>query len=433
MQKRLGVDLRVLQIGHQFRGIGEHTKQLISHFPSSPLFSETEFVFYAYSDLDDPTTLIKSSLKQYPRFKVEKVGPAPPPLASTVSNYVRRIRYDQTYEYENRLASADVDAMLFIDFNLGVPATARYHKTLIMYDLIPFLFPNQYHPTYKQGRRQGAGVRAAGTDAYRNRLYSQALSRATAHADQILAISHHTKSDLVRELGLDASKIIAIALGVEPAPVQTVRGVDIAARTASNAETTLRPTDESFVFYMGGSDFRRRVSHLFEAFEQAKKTNADLKLVLAGADFTHRTAVPERSFRQALASSDYADDIFFLGYISDAERALLYQQALAFVYPTLYEGFGLPILEAMAFGCPVITYANSSTTEVGGDAALFATDVGHIADLIERLARDAQLVKQLRVKGLEQIRAFTWEETADKTLSAIVRPPSLSSLIPTPS
>ena len=420
MHRRLGIDLRVLQIGHQFRGIGEHTKKLISNFPMSNAFEDTEFVFFSYSDANDPTQFIKKALRQYPAYEVTTVGPAPRPLASTITNYASRMKYDYDHSGEERLAAADVDAMLFIDFQLGVPANAAYKKTLVMYDVIPHLFPDEYHPTYQNARSQGAGVRSAGTDAYRNWQYTRSLERATAHADKILSISHHTKSDLIKELGIPSTKIQAIPLGVEPpsASMSTVQALE--GTTAFGDEVTFTPHSETFVFYIGGSDFRRRVPDLFESYESIRHSGREMKMVLAGADFTSIDDVGDKRFKNAIVDSDFADDVLFFGYVSDAERTLLYQEALAFVYPTLYEGFGLPILEAMSYGCPVITYANSSTTEVGGDAALYASDVEHITKLIDRLTSDADLSSTLKAKGLERIQDFTWLETADLTLRALV-------------
>ncbi len=418
--RRLGIDLRVLQIGHQFRGIGEHTKHLISHFPDATAFDNTEFVFYTYSDQNDPTQFVKEALRKYPFFEVETIGPAPRPLASTVFNYASRMRYDYDHAGEDRLADADVDSMLFIDFQLGVPAEAPYKKTLMMYDLIPYLFPDEYHPTFRNGRSQGAGIRAAGTDAYRNWQYTRLLERATSHADKILSISHHTKSDLIKELAIPSTKVETIPLGVEPATPLSHRDFLLEGTTATNEAISFSPCSDSFVFYIGGSDFRRRIPHLFESYEAIRASGREMKLVLAGADFASIDAVPEKALREAILNSKYADDVYFFGYVSEAERTLLYQEALAFVYPTLYEGFGLPILEAMSYGCPVITYANSSTTEVGGDAALYADDVEHITTLIDQLLTDDDLSSTLKAKGLERVQKFTWPETASRTLAALV-------------
>lgn len=115
------------------------------------------------------------------------------------------------------------------------------------------------------------------------------------------------------------------------------------------------------------------------------------------------------------------DRVTFLENINDEELALFYKNALCYVLPSLYEGFGLPVLEAMQRGCPVITSNISSLPEAGGEAALYVDpkNVSDIAKKIEQLAVDEKLRKQLKEKGFEQVKKFSWEKTAKETLTVL--------------
>ncbi len=114
----------------------------------------------------------------------------------------------------------------------------------------------------------------------------------------------------------------------------------------------------------------------------------------------------------------FQDDVVFTGYVSEAELIHLYQTARCFVYPSMYEGFGLPVLEAMACGCPVITSNTSSMPEVAGDAALLVDpcEVDDIEDAICKLTNDPALCAELSAKGVQRASGFSWRRTAQQTL-----------------
>jgi glycosyltransferase involved in cell wall biosynthesis len=120
-----------------------------------------------------------------------------------------------------------------------------------------------------------------------------------------------------------------------------------------------------------------------------------------------------------LDNPSYLDDIHLLGYASNQQRDWLYEHSLAFVFPSVYEGFGLPVLEAMQYGTPVITYKNSSIQEVAQSSAIYTYGTLGIADKAKELLNNAELRNTLSMKGLKQAAKFTWAKTKDSILTAL--------------
>ena len=116
---------------------------------------------------------------------------------------------------------------------------------------------------------------------------------------------------------------------------------------------------------------------------------------------------------------EYAKDVLTPGFISDVDLQYLYKQAVCLVFPSRYEGFGLPVLEAMAIGCPVVAYRNSSIPEVAGEAGLLVNDGDPLAPAIEKVLKDPKLRKDLIAKGRKQAAKFSWEKTAQRTLAVL--------------
>jgi glycosyltransferase involved in cell wall biosynthesis len=145
-----------------------------------------------------------------------------------------------------------------------------------------------------------------------------------------------------------------------------------------------------------------------------KAAGYDIQLALVGENFKSPTNIPNVATRNAVLHSSYADDIITLGYVDDKTKQKLFKNALAFVYPTKYEGFGIPVLEAMLLECPVITYRNSSLPEVGGEYVRFVKDWTDMqAAITDVILED----KNTRNAGIESAKRhaekFTWDKTAN--------------------
>ena len=174
--------------------------------------------------------------------------------------------------------------------------------------------------------------------------------------------------------------------------------------------------NENYILYLGVMDSRKGIIEVLEAFSLLKERFADLKLVLAGK--MHK--IP---FKRGVALEDivnehkYLSDIVITGFVSDKEKRALISSTKVFLCPSKYEGFGLPVLEAMACGAPVVTTNISSLPEVGGDAALYVTpgDSSELASVVSELLNSEELRQSCIKKGLEQCKNFSWNKTAELT------------------
>ena len=171
--------------------------------------------------------------------------------------------------------------------------------------------------------------------------------------------------------------------------------------------------DHGFVLYAGTIKPHKNLVRLIEAFAELRKDEfEELKLLIIGDEISKLPAL-----RRAVHSHKLHKHVRFLGFLPDDTLAVLYRLAAVFVFPSLYEGFGLPPLEAMASGTPVVTSNVSSLPEVAGDAAVLVDpyDVGSIVDGIRRVLTDPQLAAELRRKGLVRARDFSWERSVART------------------
>jgi glycosyltransferase involved in cell wall biosynthesis len=220
--------------------------------------------------------------------------------------------------------------------------------------------------------------------------YRLAARRAAA----LLTDSEFSRGELVHYLGLDPQRLTAIHPGVEP-PGPPGELPDLGLGPA-----------EPFVLFVGEAEPRKGLATLGEAL--GRLGAAAPALVVAGRA-GERAALPAQVRAR------------ILGHVDDPVLEALYRRAAALVYPSTYEGFGLPILEAMARGTPVITSDAASLPEVGGEAALYfaAGDVEALATAIARLLGDAALGADLAERGLRRAAEFTWERTAASTLAAL--------------
>jgi glycosyltransferase involved in cell wall biosynthesis len=231
-------------------------------------------------------------------------------------------------------------------------------------------------------------------------------------ADAVIAVSECTKRDAIRFYGIPEEKITVIYEGVNP----RFRPASPEAIAAVRARYNL---PEHFILYVGTIEPRKNLTALLEAFHHLLATRSlrpapcDLRLVIVGK----KGWLYEGFFRR-LRELGLEDRVIFTGYVPDEDLPALYSAADLFVFPSLYEGFGLPVLEAMACGVPVICSNTSSLPEVAGDAALLVdpADVRALAGAMERALTDEALRVTLRARGIEKAGRFSWEGAARKTV-----------------
>ena len=289
--------------------------------------------------------------------------------------------------------------LLHLQFNRLLPGAELYHATehllmplpgiptvLTMHDLIYRLFP-RYHKLLNY--------------VYLNLAVPLFCRRATA----IIAVSQATRRDLVMHYHIDPAKITVIyeaaAPGFAPQDLATISAVRARYHLPQRyllTECVIEP--------------RKNHSRFLTAFEGLCRDESDLYWAIVGAK-----GWLYESFLRQLERSPARQRVVLPGYIQDSDLAAVYSGALAFVFPSLYEGFGLPPLEAMACGTPVISSDASSLPEVGGKAARYFDpyDEAHMLDVTHSVLADPDLQVEMRRQGLVQAAGFSWQRTASET------------------
>jgi alpha-1,3-rhamnosyl/mannosyltransferase len=223
----------------------------------------------------------------------------------------------------------------------------------------------------------------------------------------IIAISEFTKADLVEWLGIPREKITVVPLGVDTRMFKPMQG------SAGYLQDRFA-LEGDYILHVGTLENRKNLLPLLDAFSQVRKRHPHVRLVLAGNPGKGCEHVQEKIHKLGLEKA-----ILRLGYLDgDQDLPHLYSGAKAFIFPSLYEGFGLPVLEALACGTPVAASNCTAIPEVAGDAALLfdPREPDDIADKVLRLLEDSGLVLALREKSFARVRSFTWTETAKQTL-----------------
>jgi glycosyltransferase involved in cell wall biosynthesis len=236
-----------------------------------------------------------------------------------------------------------------------------------------------------------------------HRLYYRFIVKpALQHASLITTDSHASQNDLIKHFDLEPSKIKVVWAGVEE------RYGEINQREIEKFKERYNLPDK-FMLYVGNHKSHKNLERLFESFSQFS-TDSSWFLVITGR---------EDEYIKGLKIKYGLDKIKCVGFLNQSEMPRLYQSAHIFVMPSLYEGFGLPILEAMAAGTPAITSDLSSTAEIADSAALLVNpyNVGEIKKAMFRLATDNAFRASLQKKGRERVQLFTWEKCARQFLN----------------
>lgn len=270
-------------------------------------------------------------------------------------------------------------------------AVKRARRVVTIHDLTLVLFP-EWHP--------------------RARVNSMTheIARSLEIADHILADSAATRDDIIKHFSVRSERISVVPLAADrsfrPLPAAEIQPV----------LSAWGLVQDGYLLFMGTIEPRKNLPRLLQAVELAGSRIGPL--VIVGADGWGSDEVARH-----IEKLQRAGRLSYLGYVPDDARPALITGARAFVYPSLYEGFGLPVLEAMACGVPVLASNVSSLPEVVGDAGLLVDpcDVDVIARGMVRLWQDEALRHELSRRGLERARGFSWERTASQTLSAYAR------------
>ena len=355
---RIGIDARKL---HDF-GIGTYIRNLLRQL--ARLDSQTEFVLLARPD--DVADLSATG----PNFRA---------VAARAGNY------SVAEQLTIPLALKREKVTLFHAPHYVLPPLVRCRSVVTIHDCIHLMFPN-YLPT-----------------PFALRYARASIGLAARRASRVLTVSESSKRDILRFVDIPAERIDVIynaydeRFGIEPLEEDVVR-----------VRERFQLHDE-FVLYAGNVKPHKNLERLIDAFQVVRQRGLDhLKLVLIGDEISKYA-----SLRRAVHKYQLHNSVRFLGYLPEETLAIMYRLAGVFVFPSLYEGFGLPPLEAMASGTPVVTSNVSSLPEVAGNAAVLVDpyDPAAIADGMYQVLTDATLRQELRRKGLARAREFSWEDS----------------------
>lgn len=310
-----------------------------------------------------------------------------------------RLVWEQTL-FPRLAARHRLDLLHSLHYTLPIAYPGR--RVVTFHDMTFFLFP-RLHTLPKR---------------YFFRLFIHLSARL---ADALIADSESTRQDAIRFTGVSPQKISTVLLGVTP----EFRPLNDAQRLAQVRRKYNLP--KHYLLYVGLIEPRKNVPALLQAFARIAPQIPDHSLVIAGRPGWHYD-----QFLQQYRQIGLQNRLHFTGYVAQEDLPAVYNMADCFVYPSTYEGFGLPVLEAMACGAPVITTNVSSMPEIVADAGILLPpqDVPGLAQAILRLIHSPQERRLLSEKGLQRAASFTWERTAAQTLAVYRRvlhpePPAL--------
>lgn len=275
------------------------------------------------------------------------------------------------------------------------PLIPRMPTVVTIHDVIPFRLA-----LYRAGARVEAYMRLA--------------ARAAHSATLIITVSHHAKQDMVDALKLspECIRVIYAAAGDEYRPL-----TDPAVLAAARARYGL---DERYIFYLGGLDQRKNVSQLVRAFAQVYRQLGDPNLRLLISGNPDKQSGPLFADPRPIATDLGIEGQIIYRFVKEEDKPAIYSGASVFVFPSIYEGFGLPPLEAMSCGTPVICSNRTSLPEVVGDAAisLDPDDTSAMVEAMHSVLTNTTLAAELRERSLKRAAQFSWRETAQETVTA---------------
>lgn len=313
------------------------------------------------------------------------------------------LKYDKENEYNFFVAGENIDQNVdvvhfpyFEPFFLALPLYKKHKTVVTVHDLTPIVFPDAFPRGIK------------------GELKWQMQRFALKKANEIITDSECSKKDVIKFIGAKESKIDVVYLAAgEEFKILEQNEKDI---TALRKKYNL---PDKFVLYVGDVTWNKNLPRLIDAIQ-----TTDIPLVMIGKSLVNESYDKNNPWNHDLARVQELvindKNIMRLGFVDINDLVSIYNMATLFVMPSLYEGFGLPILEAMSCGCPVITTKEGSLKEVAGSAAYFVDgyNLEAIANGIKEVFNNKSLQDELRNKGFENIKKFSWEKTSAKTIEA---------------
>jgi glycosyltransferase involved in cell wall biosynthesis len=429
----VGIDLTPLQGPHRMRGVGATVINTLRNLPAS-VKQEHSFVFYLHErDKDEALDLINaSSFKNYTTHFLEEQTVALPPSIRTLKGLRhlpgRILNIIKNHRHGTRRITDVENIDVFLQFEQDIIPPPHVPSVVIVYDLIPYVLERDYLWSYSTARNiHRYSRRGALLAQLRRWRYIRTIQTVARRASKLIAISTHTKNDFIKYANIRPEKITVNHLGISdiantPKKIKSRNITRYAASPWGDIKVNTRIPEKPYLLFVGGVDPRRKLADLVAAYNLLRAQGNDISLILAGDTMLGPHSVPNDTLRRALLSSSYPEDIYLLGFVDDAMREWLYMNALAFVYPSRYEGFGLPILEAMRYGTPTITYRNSSLVEIGEDAVLYANDPIDISNFVKSLISNKKTREEISKKAIHCTETYSWQKSASSLISTLLTP-----------
>ncbi len=375
---KIGIDARMY--GPEHSGLGRYIEQLVEQLKI--LDDTNEYVIFLKREQYDTFRL--------PNKKWKKV------LAD-----IHWYTVGEQVKFPFLIQKEDVDVMHFPHWN--VPLLYRGQFVLTIHDLIMFHFP-----------RPEATTHGPFMYAFKDFVHRFVVRMAAKRATHIITTSEFTKHDIAETLNVDVKKISV----TYQAPLK------ISECRMQNAELFLQKHNiqKPYVLYVGNAYPHKNLERLIEAWNIFSEEHTTYQLVLAGKNSLFYERLKNIAAEKQSVSTEVMPDKFhnvvFTGYVSDEELNVLYTNAHLFVFPSLYEGFGLPPLEAMTHGVPVVSSSASCMPEVLGSAAMYfdPEDVQDIARVVEAGVQNADMRYDMKQKATGELQRYSWKNLAKKTL-----------------
>jgi glycosyltransferase involved in cell wall biosynthesis len=365
------IALDITQVQYQGTGIGNYTAQLTD----------------GLLKIDDKNKylLFGTSIRQYQTLKKfagkyksaeQQIYPFPPTLTELIFNQYHHL------PIENFIGNIDI----FHASDWSHPKVEKAKMVTTIHDLSPIIFPEYQHPK---------------TIA----VYKRGLKLVQKEADAVITDSQASKADIVKHLNIDPDKIHVVYLGISPKFLDFAHQ-DKDTKQASASQVAAKfNLAQPYALCVGTREPRKNLNRVIKAFNRLiDNTHLNLDLVIAGR------------YGWGEEDGQISPNIKLVGPVSDMELLGLYYGSRVFIYPSLYEGFGLPVLEAMSLGVPVVTSNKGSLKEVAGDAAV-VVDPENIDSISQGILTAVKTPDQYTKLGLIQAGKFSWEKTAKQTLA----------------
>ncbi|PIS43045.1 MAG: hypothetical protein COT24_00325 [Candidatus Kerfeldbacteria bacterium CG08_land_8_20_14_0_20_40_16] len=373
---RIGVDIRSL-LDQETGGVATYTEQLLINLAKIDTVNDY-FLFYNVFQKEIDSVFKKKF--SAPNFSIKSFH-FPNKIFNSSLNYLCFPKIDRLI--------GGVD-LFFIPNLIFLALSRKIKKVITLHDLSFLLYPQFY--------------------SVKGRWWHKAVNpkKIIQDFDQVIAVSESTRNDIINLLEAPPEKVKIIYSGINP---ENYQSLDLITQAKVKKKYQL---PEKFILSLSAIEPRKNIDSLISSFKLFKqRSDSGYHLVIVGG---YREKI--NGFRFLINNSQFKEQVHFIGYVSNQEKPYFYNLASLFVYPSFYEGFGFPPLEAMAASTPVIASYSSSLSEICEEAAILIDphNIEELTEAIYQVLSNSEFSKRLVAKGLKQVQKYSWRETAQATL-----------------